>query len=1208
MTSNSRRAWVALVPLLSVLGGCTPVASTPPPVDANNHRFFPIGPGTGHALGSTTVEGEVTCESCHRMTAGSLADVHCDACHKHPDALIPQLHLGVPDAGFPIDVSTLTDPIEQSEKRSAQCASCHPTGTRQFFSHTGITDTCEQCHAPTTSFAALPKPGFTHSPPNPVTCFGCHKDVTSWANVSGNGSLDVADPSRSLLITGLVPAFSGTSIARVSPLDQTLPMKMVHASPDIDAGVLADCGVCHLVSGSYFPGVLHSSLAEIGEPQPRQCAGCHTETRPLGFVGPTVTTRAPPTGPMRHDAELWMNGTPGTTAALTADCASCHRPPGRTSSSWSNGDGDGGVVRFHVSLTAQPGSCLGCHANTRPQTPLTSANATLPVGMTFDHQLTEALGDCQSCHGSTSTWVGGTFHAGQPTPTTCLPCHAMERPTSTTGWRSTTYTRSPFDYGTNAQGITHGGGEDCAVCHATSTSTWVGGHFPHGAGTLAATTCSACHTTQRPAQVVQSFDHSLNGTGECRACHQATVVAGRYVDYFNPTTMTLPGGDWQGGTSYPGDILVTSPTQFLNLNAIRLTRNAQNFVTGQATQQLTIFNAMLHTSSVLPAALNAGPSGSPNNATCWHCHTNTNGTVTLFRDGKYHDALTTYSATPGGAVTPFPQPTNQCADCHAQMRPQFLVQRMGNVLFSMDHGATFTQPTLIDGRTVSGVAGLDCSSCHSDPGGVWSDGRFHSNIATATPADCVSCHYPLSATTTADVSTPATPPVTFDMKHRAPQLTLQRCDTCHTTALTRAAMQPTVATLWQTGRLHPSVPSQPATCVDCHQRSEPLATSFTRSTTTWTFAQGGTATNGAQYMNHSVAEVQTRDCATCHAADAKTLGSAWSRDTKLHSRVTVTSCRTCHGLQTATGVPGTNNNYPAGLTNSRTVTTTATAPANTPDQISHADVNVTGRDCNFCHTAPTATVADWKLASFHTKFTGANTLVMNLTTGRCSNCHLNVKPGAAFTAFDHAMYTATSGSPDCSSCHSWPGEGNNPASPNWRGAAAMPQFITVGGFTIPQPPASAPNTVQVGINNLPHPTPNGQMCSACHQATTYRRALGYDHLSSLAATRCSACHEAGSDLVGTVWNNATTEAAGLGDTRPFTLPSVRATYKGNTTTENYPRHFFPIDCKECHVIPAGNGLTTTGAAYQTAWRFPHTTRAMANPSTCLTCHPGGAPD
>lgn len=96
--------------------------------------------------------------------------------------------------------------------------------------------------------------------------------------------------------------------------------------------------------------------------------------------------------------------------------------------------------------------------------------------------------------------------------------------------------------------------------------------------------------------------------------------------------------------------------------------------------------------------------------------------------------------------------------------------------------------------------------------------------------------------------------------------------------------------------------------------------------------------------------------------------------------------------------------------------------------------------------------------------------------------------------------------------------------------------------------------------------------------------------------------------MGTVWNGVTTEAAGLGDTRPFTLPSVRATYKGNTSTENYPRHFFPIDCRECHVIPAGNGLTTTGAAYQTAWRFPHTTRSMSNPSTCLTCHPGGAPN
>ncbi|MEQ1699371.1 MAG: MFS transporter, partial [Ilumatobacteraceae bacterium] len=110
-----------------------------------------------------------------------------------------------------------------------------------------------------------------------------------------------------------------------------------------------------------------------------------------------------------------------------------------------------GVALFHASLTvagrAQPTGCLDCHANTRPVAPVVSAT------MTFDHST--ALGECSTCHTSTSTWVGGKFHtATAPPPATCLPCHAADRPTTTTGWMGMFLT-SPFDYVTNANGITH---------------------------------------------------------------------------------------------------------------------------------------------------------------------------------------------------------------------------------------------------------------------------------------------------------------------------------------------------------------------------------------------------------------------------------------------------------------------------------------------------------------------------------------------------------------------------------------------------------------------------------------------------------------------------------------------------------------------------------------------------------------------------------
>src|SRR5207248_255405 len=149
----------------------------------------------------------------------------------------------------------------------------------------------------------------------------------------------------------------------------------------------------------------------------------------------------------------------------------------------------------------------------------------------FDH-LT-ATAECTTCHASSSfsAWTGGKFHlAGSAAPSSCLPCHQGDRPNSTAGWVSSTWRSVPFDY------ATHGAGLDCATCHAGpgtgawgGTQNWVGGNFAHAASALAASTCVACHTTQRPQPALLTsanaalpagvqFDHST-ATGDCVACH-----------------------------------------------------------------------------------------------------------------------------------------------------------------------------------------------------------------------------------------------------------------------------------------------------------------------------------------------------------------------------------------------------------------------------------------------------------------------------------------------------------------------------------------------------------------------------------------------------------------------------------------------------------------------------------------------------------------
>src|SRR6266478_5123257 len=586
--------------------------------DPRTHdSFFPIAAGSKHALGSDSPA--ITCNSCHGGS-NSFTQFDCLSCHQHSDqAALALGHRGMPE--FIYD--------------SASCYSCHARGT---------------------AGGALP-PGA------------------------------ISDPAQDLTVNAQIPSYVDTSISSLSSQIEILPMPMDHASTHVDATAFAGCGNCHANAGggSYYPGYLHSSLAMLNLAQPSACADCHASSKPIGFVGPTATNpaRTPASAEMKHDAVVWSNGLPTAASAVPQDCAVCHVAPSRSmSATWATDQAGTTPARFHASLTkadlAQPASCVDCHANSRPNAVLTSANSVMAAGLAFDHTRGPALNDWVSCHVSSSasatqwtSWSQGKFHLpGSASPATCLPCHAGERPLSTTGWVSTTYQNSPFDYRTNSSGITHGDGQDCATCHRGpgtgvwgSTQNWAGGYFTHSAAAISGTTCVACHVSQRPTTVITPpggtpFDHSANGIGDCIGCHQATVAAGRYVSY-----LPLPGGDWKGGVGYPGSTPVGSPNQLITVTEVNLNRTG-SLVTSTSSISATLYNTMLHVSMALPTELNAGRTATPDYTKCWHCHTNTNGIVTSYASGVYHSALSNYSPTPGGAITPLPQPTSLCTDCH----------------------------------------------------------------------------------------------------------------------------------------------------------------------------------------------------------------------------------------------------------------------------------------------------------------------------------------------------------------------------------------------------------------------------------------------------------------------------------------------------------------------------------------------------------------
>ena len=530
---------------------------------------------------------------------------------------------------------------------------------------------------------------------------------------------------------------------------------------------------------------------------------------------------------------------------------------------------------------------------------------------------------------------------------------------------------------------------------------------------------------------------------------------------------------------------------------------------------------------------------------------------------------------------------------------------------------------------MAGVAAMDCASCHRTPGlgpTLWSDGQFHQNLPIgAAPSECVSCHYPLITTPKADVTFPdAGLPSTFTMKHRSTLITTQACATCHATALFNSTMTP-LTTRWRPGAYHPSLTAttQPATCLECHGASSP--TSSTQGTAVYTLAQGGTATNGAQWMNHAHTSVTGKDCSVCHLADAKVSNSAWSKGAPYHSKVTgLTTCATCHGLTNGKGtVVGTNNNLPSGLTNTTTMTVSSASPANTPDQIAHTDLNVTGKDCNFCHTQVGPSTAagvqgvEWKKALFHRSFTTASPMVVNGTTARCSNCHLNVKPGTTFTQQDHSAYTATS-TQDCAACHSWPGTGT-PTAPNWLGATGA--HAATG--------ATATSTLDCntchgqGGNSTKHLTTpaathyggitNGNKCTSCHvnfagfKGTITNLKYGHTNATANAGTGCATCHAFATQLYTTLTTtpplNHPTAAGGHTFSQTFSVTGSNANC-GDTN----PNGCFTAPhtnaglarCGACHVYAATTATTDV-------WKFKHEPSnpgiSSSRSSTgCTMCH------
>ncbi|HWE23130.1 MAG TPA: hypothetical protein VG496_04235, partial [Myxococcales bacterium] len=562
-------------------------------------------------------------------------------------------------------------------------------------------------------------------------------------------------------------------------------------------------------------------------------------------MGPIDARRTPASGEMKHDAVLWSNGARTSMPAVPQECSLCHR----STSGWVT------ALKFHASVGTQPSSCLDCHANSRPAL-LTSSNAALPAGVQFDH--TTATGECTTCHvnGSFTSWTGGKFHlTGSATPASCVSCHEGERPKSAANWKSTTYSKAPFDYGGNsALGNTHGDGLDCASCHAGpgtggswgGTQTWVGGVFMHGPGTPSATTCVACHSSQRPdlnnvppSQLPGSFDHAANAAIDCFACHQATVSRGTYASY-----LPIPGGDWRGATAPPAG-LTSDVAQNVMVTAGIPTWSGPSIVNVTPRSE-TLAMQMLHSSSQVPAAIAAS---------CANCHVD--AVSGIYYPGVLHASLTALNAAQPSA----------CSDCHAGAAPQGFVGPIATNPARKPPSAEMKHDAVAWSAGKPGTTALvtqDCGKCHLAPlqvaAGAWGVGRsgsapalYHASLPAA-PSSCIDCHANTRPSAVLTSSGAALPPgVKFDHSASA---ALADCVSCHASTSS-----------WTGGKFHLAGSATPASCVSCHEGERPTSTANWTSTTY--------ASTPFDYAGNALGNTHGDglDCASCHGGPGA--GGAW---------------------------------------------------------------------------------------------------------------------------------------------------------------------------------------------------------------------------------------------------------------------------------------------------------------------------------------------
>ncbi len=1128
--------------------------------------------GAGAHIPSTT-----TCESCHLASTpvGSIAANASKAPpgtgFASPAPSAPQIHAGVTSGcsschessliwlgmgAYPMTPTTLVPGAQYRGFQTRPKAAATATSVADP-AHPSSGD-CSQCHASTSAFSGVDRPG-NHIPfAATAQCSSCHTSsdysvMPSLAAIHANAPSTTSNCAQchGAAATGFAIPAAGFSIVGLpaNHLPTTASCEVCHVGPGSSITALP------VVDGAKFSGSLmsHTGISS-------NCASCHQPSgSSASFAGITRIVGMPatsPAGPLAH--------IPSVTT-----CESCH-------------------------LASVPTSPVA--ANATATVPGTGFATPAPSGAQIHAGISSG---CNSCHEASLVWLG--ISAYPISPSTLVP-----------GGRYTGFQTRPraAATATSVADPAHPSSGDCSQCHGNTTAfTGVdkpANHIPY----VAAAQCSACHTNVDYGVMPALADIHANApstTGNCAQCHGA-AAASFAIPAANFAIVGLPANHIPTSASCEtchvgtGSSIAVLPVangakfsgSLMNHAGISSNCVACHLPSGTT----TAFAGISRIVGMPPTNPAGSASHIPSSTSCETCH------LATLPSGLIAASAT--KTAPGTAfATPAPTGiqihtgvTAGCNACHEASMVWMGVSAYPISPSTLVAGASYngfqTRPRSAAGTynvaDAAHPASGDCSQCHGNTTAFSGVDRPANHIPFAATAQCNSCH------TSSDY---AIVPTLANIHLNAPSTT-GNCTQCHGAAASSFAIPALGFAIVGLPANH--IPTT-ASCETCHVGTGSSIAAL---------PVGNGAKFAGSLMSHAGI---SSNCVACHQASgssttfagiARIVGMPPTSPAGAGSHIpSSTSCESCHLATVPSGL----------IAAAATKTAPGTAfqtPAPTGAQI-HAGIS---SGCNTCHEAsmvwmgvsaypisPSTLVAGASYQGFQTRpRAAASTFSVadpaHPGAGDCSQCHGNT---TAFTGIDkpsnHIPYAVTA---QCSSCHTGSDYAVMPTvtnihayAPSTTGNCAQCHGAAAASFAIP-----AANFAIVGLPGDHIPTTAS--CETCHVGAGSSIAAtpvvdGAKFSNSLMShagitTNCVACH---------VRSGTSAQFSGISAVThmPATSPAGPNAHIPTTGA-----------CETCHL-----GTTPPGLIAASATRMPPGT-GFATPaptgvqihtgvtSGCSTCH------